>query len=50
VGSHRAYIKPGIKRPIIIPTYASVDVDIITGLLRTAGASREEYFQRLKKC
>jgi len=49
-GSHRAYVKPGVKRPIIIPTYASVDVDIITGLLRTAGVNRDKYFQCLKKC
>jgi predicted RNA binding protein YcfA (HicA-like mRNA interferase family) len=49
-GSHRAYVKPGIKRPVIIPTYASIDVDIITGLLRTAGVSREEYFRCLKNC
>jgi predicted RNA binding protein YcfA (HicA-like mRNA interferase family) len=49
-GSHRAYIKPGIKRPVIIPTYDSVDVDIISSLLRTAGVSREKYFRCLKEC
>jgi predicted RNA binding protein YcfA (HicA-like mRNA interferase family) len=49
-GSHRAYIKPGINRPVIIPTYDAIDVDIISGLLRTAGVSREKYFRFLKEC
>jgi predicted RNA binding protein YcfA (HicA-like mRNA interferase family) len=49
-GSHRAYVKTGVTRPIIIPTYSSVDVDIIAGLLRTAGVKREEYLKCLKKC
>jgi predicted RNA binding protein YcfA (HicA-like mRNA interferase family) len=49
-GSHRAYIKPGVNRPVIIPTYDAIDVDIISGLLRTAGVSREKYFRHLKEC
>jgi len=43
-GSHRSYTKPGILRPIVIPTYAEVPVAIIRNNLKTAGISREEYF------
>lgn len=46
-GSHRAYTKPGIKRPIIIPVYDEIGQDIILSNLRTAGISRERYFKRL---
>lgn len=37
VGSHRSYIKEGILRPVIIPTYNEIDVDIIRSNMRTAG-------------
>ena len=46
-GSHRAYIKPGIVRPIVIPTYTEVPVAIIRNNLKTAGISRDEYFRLL---
>jgi predicted RNA binding protein YcfA (HicA-like mRNA interferase family) len=46
-GSHRSYVKPGIPRPVVIPTYDEVPVAIIRNNLRTAGISREEYFQLL---
>ncbi len=49
-GSHRAYVKPGIERPIIIPAYNEIDADIIRGLIRTAKMSRDKYFRLLKKC
>ena len=42
--------KEGIKRPLIIPVYKDVDVDIIRGLMRTAGMSRERFFQLLAEC
>jgi predicted RNA binding protein YcfA (HicA-like mRNA interferase family) len=45
--SHRVYEKTGVLRPIIIPQYEEIDVDIIKGLLRTAGMSRERYFELL---
>jgi predicted RNA binding protein YcfA (HicA-like mRNA interferase family) len=48
--SHRVYEKPGVLRPVIIPEYEEVDVEIIRGLLRTAGISRAEYFRLLDKC
>ena len=48
-GSHRAYTKPGVPRPIIIPTYDAVPVSVIRGNLRSAGLSRDEYFALLQR-
>ena len=49
-GSHRSYIKPGVARPVVIPTYREVPVFIIRNNLKTAGISRNEYFQLLQRC
>jgi len=49
-GDHRSYIKPGVLRPVIIPTYKEVDDDIIHSNMRTAGMSRDQYFKYLKEC
>ena len=46
-GSHRSYVKAGIARPVVIPAYDEVPVAIIRNNLRTAGISREEYFDLL---
>ncbi|XWK90475.1 MAG: type II toxin-antitoxin system HicA family toxin [Phormidium sp.] len=46
-GSHRSYTKPGILRPVVIPTYDEIPVSIISNNLKTAGISREEYFRLL---
>ena len=48
-GSHRSYVKDGVSRPIVIPTYDEVPVSIIRNNLKTAGISREEYFKLLEK-
>jgi predicted RNA binding protein YcfA (HicA-like mRNA interferase family) len=48
-GSHRSYTKPGVARPIVIPTYDEVPVSIIRNNLKTAGITREEYFVLLEK-
>lgn len=48
-GSHRSYTKPGYLRPIVIPTYPDVGIDIIMSLLRTAQMGRERYFQLLER-
>jgi len=48
-GSHRSYVKEGIARPVVIPTYREVPLFIIRNNLKTAGISREEYF-RLLEC
>ena len=47
-GSHRSYTKPGVSRPVVIPTYDEVPVSIIRNNLKTAGVSREEYFRLLR--
>lgn len=47
-GSHRAYTKPGVSRPVVIPTYDEVPVSIIRNNLKAAGISRDEYFRLLQ--
>ena len=49
-GSHRSYLKQGIARPVVIPTYHEVPVFIIRNNLKTAGISRDEYFRLLAQC
>lgn len=49
-GSHRNYIREGIRRPVIIPTYREVPVFIIENNIRTAGITRNEYFRLLAEC
>ena len=48
-GSHRAYVKPGVLRPVVIPTYKEVTVSIIRSNLKTAGISRDQDFDLLKE-
>jgi predicted RNA binding protein YcfA (HicA-like mRNA interferase family) len=48
-GSHRAYTKPGISRPVIIPAYTEVPVAVIRNSLKTAGISRDVFFELLGK-
>ena len=47
-GSHRSYVKPGVLRPIVIPTYDEVPVSISKNNIKTAGISREEFLAILK--
>jgi predicted RNA binding protein YcfA (HicA-like mRNA interferase family) len=49
-GSHRSYVKANILRPVVIPAYKEVDVDNILSNLRTAGMSRQRYFELLEQC
>lgn len=44
------YVKPSVPRPVIIPRYDEVAIDIIKSNMRTAGMTREEYFKLLSKC
>jgi predicted RNA binding protein YcfA (HicA-like mRNA interferase family) len=46
-GSHRTYVKPGLSRPVVIPTYNEIPISIIRNNLRTAGLSRDEFFRLL---
>jgi len=48
-GDHFVYTKRGVIRPIIIPDWPEVPVFIIRNNLRSAGISREEYFDLLQK-
>ena len=36
-GDHRSYVKPGCLRPVVIPKYKEIDIDIIKSNMRTAG-------------
>lgn len=49
-GDHRCYSKDGVLRPVVIPKYREIDVDIIRGNMRTANMSRERYFELLSEC
>lgn len=48
-GDHLVFTKPGVIRPVVIPKYASVPMFIIKNNLRTAGISRERYFELLAR-
>ncbi|MGD0463042.1 MAG: type II toxin-antitoxin system HicA family toxin [Tepidisphaeraceae bacterium] len=48
-GSHRSYVKSGLARPVVIPTYDEVPVFVIRNNLRTAGVSRETYLRLLSR-
>ena len=45
VGDRHVYAKAGVNRPLVIPAYRAVPAFVIKNLLRTAGMSRERYFQ-----
>jgi predicted RNA binding protein YcfA (HicA-like mRNA interferase family) len=47
-GDHLIYTKPSVKRPLVIPAYDEVPVFVIKNLIRTAGMSRERYFEVLQ--
>lgn len=47
-GDHLIYTKPGVIRPVVIPRYRAVPVFVIKNNLRTAGMSRERYFELLE--
>ncbi len=49
-GSHIIYTKTGVIRPIVIPKYRAVPVFVIRNNLRSAGLSRDRYFQLLAEC
>ncbi|MBI5193235.1 MAG: type II toxin-antitoxin system HicA family toxin [Nitrospirae bacterium] len=49
-GDHIALEKVGVKRPVIIPKYDEVGLDIIKSNMRTANMNREKYFKLLAKC
>ena len=48
-GDHHVYTKRGVRRPIVIPDWPEIPVFIIKNNLRSAGISREEYFNLLEE-
>lgn len=46
-GSHIALTKPGVARPVVIPKYGEVGLDIIRSNMRTAGMSQARYLELL---
>ena len=49
-GSHLKLEKPGVARPLIVPKYDEVGLDIITNLIRTAGITRHAFLALLERC
>jgi len=47
-GDHMVFTKPEILRPVVVPRYDPLPVFIIKNILRTAGISRERYFDLLE--
>lgn len=48
--SHWIGEKPGVARPIVIPEYDEVGLDIIKANMRTASISRERFLDLLRHC
>lgn len=48
-GSHHVLRCPNCSRAVVIPEYSEIDVEIIKNNLKTAGISREEYFEILER-
>ena len=48
-GDHMIFTKAGIIRPVVVPRYNAIPVFIIKNILRTAGISRDKYFELLEK-
>jgi len=46
-GNHYILNKSGVDRPVIIPKYSEIGFDIIKSNMRTAGMSRNRYFELL---
>jgi len=49
-GSHWVGEKAGVSRPIVIPEYSEVGLEIIHANMRTAGMTRERFLDLLKEC
>jgi predicted RNA binding protein YcfA (HicA-like mRNA interferase family) len=49
-GSHIKLEKPGAARPLIVPRYAEIRLDILQGLMRTAGIRRKAFLKLLENC
>jgi predicted RNA binding protein YcfA (HicA-like mRNA interferase family) len=48
-GDHRIYKKPGAARPVVIKQVRDVPVAEIMSNMRSAGMSRQRYFELLER-
>jgi predicted RNA binding protein YcfA (HicA-like mRNA interferase family) len=48
-GSHIVLVKPGVARAVVVPRYSQIRADILLANLRTAGMSRQRYFELLRQ-
>ena len=48
-GDHICMVKTGVARPVVIPKYDAVGLDIISANMRTAGLSRRDYLRLLER-
>ena len=49
-GSHRMYFGGELKRPVVLPVYSEVGLEIIKNILDTVGISREKFLSLLDDC
>jgi len=49
-GDHDIYVRPKTPRPVVIPRYKEIDIDIISSNMKTADMDRDTYFKLLLKC
>ena len=49
-GSHHQMVKDGVPRPITIPEYKEIGLDIINNCIKTAGITKKQYFEALANC
>ena len=47
-GSHIKLERPGSPRPLIVPRYDEIPVFILSGLIRTAETSRDEFLKLIQ--
>jgi len=48
-GDHRIYWRPGLKRPVVVPTDTQVPIFVIRNNLRTLGISSQQYLEILER-
>ena len=48
-GHHLIFRCEGARRPIVIPKYDEIPITIIRRNMRTAGMTREQYFELLEQ-
>jgi len=49
-GDHLIFTRSDVLRPVVIPKYRSIPVFIIKNNLRTAGMTRDRYFELFNRC